>query len=75
MGAIWHDTGAPSFLGLPPSYSFHDLAEIVVPAPASYEQARARLQAWERRLGGAFYSHNAERAYELWQLKRPWWLV
>lgn len=75
MGAIWQDHGQPSFLGVPPSYSFQDVAEIVVPAPASYEVARARMQAWEQRLGAAFYQHNAERAYALWQVKRPWWLV
>lgn len=75
MGAIWHDHGKPSFLGIGPSYSFYDIAEIVQPAPASYEEARARMQAWERRLGVGFYQHNAKRAYEVWQLKRPWWLT
>lgn len=75
MGAIWHDHGKPSFLGIPPSFSFQDIAEIVVPAPASYEQARAKMQAWERRLGAAFYRNNAARAHALWELKRPWWLV
>ena len=75
MGAIWHDSKMPSFLGIPPSYSFQDIAEIVEPAPASYQEARARMQVWEQRQGAAFYQSNAKRAYELWQLRRPWWLV
>ena len=25
MGAIWHDNKMPSFLGIPPSYSFQDM--------------------------------------------------
>lgn len=74
MSAIWHDSKMPSFFGIPPSYSFQDIAEIVQPAPATYEVARARMQAWERRLGAVFYQHNAELAYAMWQLKKPWWL-
>ena len=75
MASIWHDHGKPSFLGIPPSYSFHDLAEIVQPAPESYAEARAKMQAWERRLWAVFYQDISVRAYVLWQLKRPWWLI
>ena len=74
MGAIWHDNKMPSFLGIPPSYSFQDIAEIVIPAPESYAEARARMQAWERKMGGAWFQHNAELAHVLWERKKPWWL-
>ena len=75
MGAIWHDSKLPSWMAAGPQFSFVDVVEIVQPAPATYEAARAQMQAWERKLGAVFYQHNAERAYEMWQLKRPWWLV
>jgi hypothetical protein len=75
VGAIWHDTGSPSWLAAGPQFSFQDVAEIVEPAPAAYAEARAHLQRWERRLGAAFYRDNARRARELWLMKRPWWLV
>ena len=74
MAAIWHDSGAPSFLGIPPSYSFQDVAEIHAPAPESYAESRQRMQRWEKKLGAAYYKHNAQLAYEFWQAKRPWWL-
>lgn len=74
MAAIWHASAAPSFLAPPPSFSFHDIAQLVVPAPASYELARARYGAWERRMGGAWFQHNAQLAQQFWQAKKPWWL-
>ena len=74
MTAIWHDHGQPSFLGVPPSFSFQDVAEIHIEAPQAYAQARARLQAWERRLGAAFYAHNAALANRFYLAKREWWL-
>lgn len=75
MSAIWHDPQAPLWLSGGPKFSFVDIAEIVQPAPAAYEEARARLQAWERKFGAAWYQDNARRARELWEVKKPWWLV
>ena len=75
MSTIWHDDAQPSFLGIAPRFSFFDIAEIVVHAPEQYEQARARLQAWERKLGCVFYQHNAELAYEFYRMKRPWYYI
>ena len=74
MSAFWHDDGQPSFMGAPPSFSFLDVAEIVQPAPQTYEEARAKLRRWERKFGVVWYQDNAKRAYELWQMKKPWWL-
>lgn len=74
MSAIWHDTGAPSFLSNAPQFSFLDVAEIVEPAPAAYAEARARMQAWERKMGGAYYQHNAALAWTFFQMKKAWWL-
>jgi hypothetical protein len=74
MGAIWHDIKLPSFLGVPPSYSFLDISEIIAPAPESYAEARQRIQRWERKLGAAWYTHNAELAHQFYIAKRPWWL-
>ena len=75
MSAIWHEPNTPSWLGAGPRFSFFDIAEIVQPAPAQYEEARARLQAWERRLGAVFYQHNAMLAWTHWQRHNPWWLI
>lgn len=75
MSVIWHQSNAPTWLPAGPQYSFFDVAEIVQPAPAVYEEARARLQAWERKLGAAWYRQNTVRALAVWQAKRPWWLV
>lgn len=75
MSAIWHDMQTPSFLPAGPLFSFHDIAEIVQPAPDSYEEARAHLQRWERKFGAAWYQDNAKLAWKIWQRKRPWWLV
>ena len=73
MSAIWHEPNSPSWLAAGPQFSFFDIAEIVQPAPASYEQARELLQAWERRLGAVFYQHNAELAWTHWQIHKPWY--
>ena len=75
MSAIWHDHGQPSFLGIGPKFSFFDVAEIHAPAPEQYAEARARMQAWERKMGAGYFQHNAKLAWEFWQTKRPWWLV
>lgn len=75
MSAIWHDHGLPSFMGVGPRYSFFDVAEIFAPAPEQYAEARARMQAWERRVGAVYLQHNAEWAHKMWMLHRPWWLT
>lgn len=74
MSAIWHDHGLPSFMGAGPRYSFFDVAEIFAPAPEAYAEARERMQRWERRMGAAYYQHNAKMAWDNWQRHRPWWL-
>lgn len=74
MSAIWHDHGQPSFMGVGPRFSFFDVAEIVQPAPVAYEAARAKLQAWERKMGSVWFQHNAKLARVFWEMKRPWWL-
>lgn len=73
MGAIWYDHGQPSFLGIAPSFSFIDVAEVIAPAPESYAEARQRLQAWERKVGAVYMRHNAAMAYFAWQAKKPWY--
>ena len=75
MGAIWHDHKQPSFLGIPPSYSFQDVAEIHIEAPVPYAQARARLQRWERKMGAAWFKQNADLAQRFYLAKRPWWIT
>lgn len=75
MSAIWHEPHAPQWLSGGPHFSFFDVAAIVQPAPAHYEEARARLQAWERKFGAPWYQDNAKRAWTLWQAKKPWWLT
>lgn len=75
MGAIWHDSGVPSFLAPPPRFSFHELPEIHQEAPQAYAAAMAELRAREMALGAGWTQNIAKRAHELWRLKRPWWLV
>ena len=75
MSAIWHDTGAPSFLGICPQFSFMDVAEVIAPAPESYAEARERMQAWEAKMGAVYYQRNAVIAWTNWQRHKPWWLV
>ena len=74
MSAIWRDSGLPSFLGSAPQFSFFDVAEIVQPATASYEEARENLKRWERKFGAQWYVDNAKLATKFWLLKRPLWL-
>lgn len=74
MSAIWHESAFPDWIPAGPQFSFHEVAEIVVPAPASYAEARARMQAWERKMGAVYLQHNAQLACAFWQANRPWWL-
>lgn len=74
MSAIWHDSKQPGWLAAGPQFSFHEVAEIVVPAPASYAEARGRMQAWERKVGAAYLQHNADLTHAFWQANKPWWL-
>lgn len=73
MGAIWHDHGQPSFLGIAPAFSFFDIAQVIAVEPESYAEARQRLQAWERKVGAAYMQHNAKMAYDAWQRHKPWY--
>lgn len=74
VSAIWHDHGMPSFLGIAPSYSFFDVAEIVEREPQTHAEWRAQMQCWERKFGHGWYQHNAQLAWQFWRAKRPWWL-
>lgn len=75
MPAVVHDQPeCSSILGLPPSYSFHDLAEITAEAPIAYEMARADMRERRMRLGEAWYRRNEELARAAWAAHRPWWL-
>ena len=74
MTAIWHASPV-GILGFAPSFSFQDVAEICAPAPQSQQEARARMQRWERRLGAAWYAHNARLARDFYEMKRPFWLT
>lgn len=76
MSAIWHDNGMPSFLGIKPSFSFHELAEIHVEAPTPYQCAMEDLRIREALLGydSDWHQHNAELAHSFYEMKKPWWL-
>lgn len=75
MPAIVYDQPeCSSILGLPPSYSFHELAEIVAEAPLKYAIAKRHYEERSLRLGEAFYRRNEELAQRAWAAHRPWWL-
>ena len=74
MAAMWHDHGAPSFLGIKPSFSFHELPEIHVEAPMPYAEARMDMQWLEALRGAVWYERHVEQVQALWAMKRPWWL-
>lgn len=73
MTAIWRDHGLPSFLGIGPSFSFQDIAEIHQIAPIAYLEARTNLVRIEKRNGAEYYKRNAKLAYTFWQAKKPWY--
>ena len=73
MSAIWHDHGMPSFLGVPPSFSFHELAEVIEFAPIGYEVAMMKLREADLLHGEAWIKHNAKRAYYNYRMKRAWY--
>lgn len=75
MSVIVHDQSQCSgIFGIPPSYSFHDLAEITAEAPIAYEMARADMRERRLVLGESWYRRNAELAQRAWAMHRPWWL-
>ena len=74
MSAIWHDTGAPSFLGIAPRFSFYELAEIHQEAPSPYEAAMREMKIREEFLGEEWFLHNAELSHRFWLANKPWWL-
>ena len=49
MSALWHDSGAPSFMSNAPAFSFYDVAEICEPAPASWQEQREKFRAFEKK--------------------------
>lgn len=75
MSAIWHDSGLPSFLGVPPSFSFYEQAVVEMPAPISYQVAQQYLRFVQRSFGENFRYECARRAHEVYQRKRPWWVT
>jgi hypothetical protein len=74
VSAIWHDQNLPSFLGIPPSFSFYDQAQVEQPAPISYQVAQRFRESAQFPLGPNFRQEIARRAREVWGVKRPWWL-
>lgn len=74
MSAIWRDPQAPLWLSGGPKFSFFDIAEVVQPATQSWQEQREAFRRIEMKLGAVFYQANAIRAWELWQIKKPWWL-
>jgi hypothetical protein len=74
MSAIWYDHKMPSFLGIAPSYSFHELPEIHQEVPTPYAAAMAEIKAREMLLGAGWVEHNTELAHRFWEHKKPWWL-
>lgn len=74
MSAIWYDHKMPSFLGIAPSYSFHELPEIHQEAPTPYAVAMQELKIREKLYGAQWFKHNAELAHVLWERKKPWFL-
>lgn len=77
MSAIWHDHGQPSFLGIAPSFSFYETAQIIEPveiACPSYAVAMQEIRIREKLLGDGWFKHNAELSHIFWEMKKPWWL-
>jgi hypothetical protein len=74
VSAIWHDSGAPSFLGIGPQFSFYEMAEVHQEAPSPYAIAMAELRLREELLGKEWFIHNAEVAHSWFQRKKAWWL-
>lgn len=74
MSSIWHDHGKPSFLGIPPSFSFHELAEIHQEAPAAYIAVMEDLRVREKLYGASWFQHNTELSHIFWEAKKPWWI-
>ena len=75
MSAIWIDSKQPSFLGIAPSFAFHELAEIHAFAPATYEVSRMELQWVDEKRGPQWNIYNAEVAHGFYIRKRPWWVT
>ena len=75
MSAIFHDSGVPSFFAPKPSFSFHDLAEVVELEPYAYKQRRMELEAMQGKFGIGWQQRQAVYGWELWRLHRPWWLT
>jgi hypothetical protein len=74
VSVIWRESGAPSFFAPKPIFSFHELPEIHVEAPAPYAAARFEMLAREYVLGAEYYQHIAELGRAFYLRKRPWWL-
>lgn len=77
MSAMWHDHGFPSFLGIAPSFSFHELPEVhmkVEIAAPCYTEAMVEMSEREQLLGAVWSQHNGELAHAFYERKKPWWL-
>lgn len=75
MSAIFHEQQELGhLLGCPPSFSFHEIAEIAAECPWAYAVAMNDMRARRLLLGEAFYMRNAELAAVAWKRHRPWWL-
>lgn len=74
MSSIWHDSKLPSFLGVPPSFSFYEQAQVEIPAPTEWAMAQKYRHAMQWELGPDFHWEVFKRAHEVYLSKRPWWL-
>lgn len=75
MSAIWHDSKLPSFLGVPPSFSFYDQAQIEEPAPIEYSLAQQYRHFIQKDFGPNFHYDVGKRAHEVYLSKREWWVT
>lgn len=69
MAAIWHDTGVPGWLSPKPQFSFHEMAEIHIPAPENYAHA---MQEFNRKYAEVHMIYVLQGEV-VWQRKRPWY--
>ena len=73
MAAIWHESPWSSIFAPAPSFSFHELAQVVALEPYSYRQARQEMELRQTQLGPQWFITNAEQAHDAWEKKKPWY--
>ena len=75
MPSIWHDHGMPSFLGIPPSYSFFDQAEVVIVVPENYTSPfyMKAWKEWHEPWRQQMHFACIDKAQVIWQRNKPWY--